>query len=130
MLEDEFGREVSGLRVLLTDRCNFDCIYCHNEGLGDTRGPLEPRDDELSADRTVRFLEVAHEFGIDAVKITGGEPMLRTDLEDIVRRAPAEMEVSMTTNGISLPGRAEDLVEAGLERVNVSRLARRPRRPH
>jgi len=120
MLQDDFGREVSGVRVSLTDRCNFDCVYCHNEGLGDTRGPMEPRDDELSTDQVVAFLEVASEFGVDAVKFTGGEPMLREDLEEIVRRTPEEMEVSMTTNGTFLPGRAEDLVDAGLERVNVS----------
>ncbi|GGO00489.1 MULTISPECIES: GTP 3',8-cyclase MoaA [Haloarcula] len=120
MLEDEFGREVSGVRVSLTDRCNFDCVYCHNEGLGDTRGPMDPQDDELSTDHVVQFLEVAREFDVEAVKLTGGEPMLRDDLEEIVRRAPDEMEVSMTTNGTFLPGRAEGLVEAGLERVNVS----------
>ena len=120
MLTDDFGREVSGVRVSLTDRCNFDCVYCHNEGLGDTRGPMEPQDDELSADRIVRFLEVAREFGVDAVKFTGGEPMLREDLEEIIRRSPDGMEVSMTTNGTFLPGRAPDLVDAGLERVNIS----------
>ncbi|MBV0901958.1 GTP 3',8-cyclase MoaA [Haloarcula salina] len=120
MLEDDFGREVTGVRVSLTDRCNFDCVYCHNEGLGDTRGPMEPQDDELSTDTVVAFLEVAAEFGVDSVKFTGGEPMLREDVEDIVRRAPDEMEVSMTTNGTFLPGRADDLVDAGLERVNVS----------
>jgi cyclic pyranopterin phosphate synthase len=120
MLEDEFGREVTGVRVSLTDRCNFDCVYCHNEGLGDTRGPMEPQDDELPADRIVAFLEVAREFGVEAVKFTGGEPMLRQDLEEILRRAPEEMEVSMTTNGTFLPGRAADLVDAGLERVNIS----------
>jgi len=120
VLEDEFGRELSGVRVSLTDRCNFDCVYCHNEGLGDTRGPMDPQDDELSADRVVRFLEVAREFGVEAVKLTGGEPMLRQDLEAIISRAPDEMAVSMTTNGTFLPGRAEALVDAGLERVNVS----------
>ncbi|WP_254273380.1 GTP 3',8-cyclase MoaA [Haloarcula marina] len=120
MLEDEFGREVSGVRVSLTDRCNFDCVYCHNEGLGDTRGPMDPQDDELSTDTVVRFLEVAREYGVEAVKFTGGEPMLRDDLEEIVRRAPDDMAVSMTTNGTFLPGRAEALVDAGLERVNVS----------
>ncbi|MDH5020440.1 GTP 3',8-cyclase MoaA [Halobacterium rubrum] len=120
MLEDDFGRDVSGVRVSLTDRCNFDCVYCHNEGLGDTRGPMDPREDELSTDRVVAFLEVAHEFGVDAVKFTGGEPMLRSDLEEIVRRTPDGMEVSMTTNGTFLPGRAEALVDAGLERVNIS----------
>ena len=120
MLTDDFEREVSGVRVSLTDRCNFDCVYCHNEGLGDTRGPMEPQETELSTDRVVRFLEVAREFDVDAVKFTGGEPMLRQDLEEIIRRAPDDMEVSMTTNGTFLPGRAEALVDAGLERVNVS----------
>jgi cyclic pyranopterin phosphate synthase len=120
MLADDFGREVTGVRVSLTDRCNFDCVYCHNEGLGDTRGPMAPRDHEMSTDDVVRFLEVAREFDVGAVKLTGGEPLLRQDVEEIVRRAPDEMAVSMTTNGTMLPGRADDLVDAGLERVNVS----------
>ncbi|PSQ16312.1 GTP 3',8-cyclase MoaA [Halobacteriales archaeon QS_8_69_26] len=126
MLVDQFGREVTGVRVSLTDRCNFDCVYCHNEGLGDTRGPMEPRDHEMDADDVVRFLEVAREFDVDSVKFTGGEPMLRDDLEEIVRRTPDGMETSMTTNGTFLPGRAPDLVDAGLERVNVSQDALEP----
>ncbi|NLV10833.1 GTP 3',8-cyclase MoaA [Halomicrobium mukohataei] len=120
MLSDEFGREVSGVRVSLTDRCNFDCVYCHNEGLGDTRGPLAAQDDELSTDRVVDFLEVAADFGVDSVKFTGGEPLLREDLAEIVARTPDEMTVSLTTNGTYLPGRATELVDAGLERVNIS----------
>ena len=119
-LEDEFGREVTGVRVSLTDRCNFDCVYCHNEGLGDTRGPMEPDDNEMTADDVVRFLEVVEEFGVKKVKFTGGEPMLRQDLEEIIRRTPDTMETSMTTNGTFLPGRAAALKDAGLERVNVS----------
>ena len=126
MLEDAFGREVTGVRVSLTDRCNFDCVYCHNEGLGDTRGPMEPADDEMSTDDVVRFLEVASEFDVDAVKFTGGEPMLRQDLEEIVRRTPNGMETSLTTNGTFLPERAAALVDAGLERVNVSQDALSP----
>ena len=119
-LEDDFGRDVTGIRISLTDRCNFDCVYCHNEGLGDTRGPMDPQDDEMTADEVIRILEVVSELGVDSVKFTGGEPMLRDDLEAIIRRTPDEMEVSMTTNGTFLPGRAEGLVDAGLERVNVS----------
>ncbi len=126
MLTDAFGRELRGLRVSLTDRCNFDCVYCHNEGLGDTRGPMEPRDHELTADEVVRILEVATEFGVEAVKFTGGEPMLRDDLEEIVRRTPAALETSLTTNGTFLPGRAMALADAGLERVNVSQDAMDP----
>ena len=120
MLVDGFGREVSGVRVSLTDRCNFDCVYCHNEGLGDTRGPMEAADDEMDTNEVVRFLEVVREFGVEKVKFTGGEPMLREDLEEIIRRTPEGMETSLTTNGTFLPGRAEDLREAGLDRVNVS----------
>jgi len=120
MLADEFGREVTGVRVSLTDRCNFDCVYCHNEGLGDVRGPMEPTDDEIDADAVVDFLEVAAEFDVDSVKFTGGEPLLRADLEEIVRRTPESMAVSLTTNGTMLPDRAEGLVDAGVERVNVS----------
>ncbi|WP_136715215.1 GTP 3',8-cyclase MoaA [Halorientalis salina] len=120
MLVDGFGREVTGVRISLTDRCNFDCVYCHNEGLGDTRGPMDPQDDEMSTDDVVRFLEVAEEFDVDAAKFTGGEPMLRDDLAEIVRRTPDSMETSLTTNGTFLPERADELVDAGLDRVNVS----------
>jgi cyclic pyranopterin phosphate synthase len=126
MLVDGFGREVSGVRISLTDRCNFDCVYCHNEGLGDTRGPMDPRDNEMSTDDVVRFLEVAAEFDVGKVKFTGGEPMLRDDLEEIIRRCPDSMETSLTTNGTYLPGRAEGLVDAGLDRVNVSQDALEP----
>ena len=126
MLEDDFGRETTGVRISLTDRCNFDCVYCHNEGLGDTRGPMEPADDEMSTDDVVRFLEVAEEFDIQKAKFTGGEPMLRDDLEEIVRRTPDSIGTSMTTNGTFLPERADALAEAGLKRVNVSQDALSP----
>ena len=125
-LEDEFGREVTGVRISLTDRCNFDCIYCHNEGLGDTRGPMEPSEDEITADEVVQFLEVAEELGVEKVKFTGGEPMLRADLEEIIRRTPDSIAVSLTTNGTFLRGRAKELKAAGLERVNVSQDALDP----
>ncbi|MFW5919828.1 MAG: GTP 3',8-cyclase MoaA [Halanaeroarchaeum sp.] len=126
MLVDGFGREVSQVRVSLTDRCNFDCIYCHNEGLGDTRGPMDAQDHEMSADDVVQFLEVAEEFDVEKVKFTGGEPMLRDDLEEIIRRTPDAITSSLTTNGTLLPDRAEALKDAGLERVNVSQDALDP----
>jgi len=80
----------------------------------------------MDTDDVVRFLEVAREFDVDAVKFTGGEPMLRDDLAEIIERAPAGMETSLTTNGTYLPGRAEELVAAGLDRVNVSQDALDP----
>jgi len=125
-LEDDYGREVTGIRVSLTDRCNFDCVYCHNEGLGDTRGPMDAQDEEMTTDEVVRLLEVIREFGVDRVKFTGGEPMLRGDLEEIVRRVPEGMSASLTTNGTFLPNRADDLADAGLGRVNVSQDALDP----
>jgi cyclic pyranopterin phosphate synthase len=81
---------------------------------------MEPTDDEIGADAVVDFLEVAAEFDVDSVKFTGGEPLLRADLEDIVRRTPDAMTVSLTTNGTMLPDRAAALADAGVERVNVS----------
>ncbi|CQR49591.1 MULTISPECIES: GTP 3',8-cyclase MoaA [Haloferax] len=126
VLVDDFDREVTGVRISLTDRCNFDCVYCHNEGLGDTRGPMDASDEEMSADDVVRFLEVVEEYGVEKVKFTGGEPMLRADLEEIIRRTPDSMETSLTTNGTFLGDRAEDLVAAGLDRVNVSQDALDP----
>ncbi|MFB6163515.1 MAG: GTP 3',8-cyclase MoaA [Halococcoides sp.] len=126
MLTDGFGRDLTGLRVSLTDRCNFDCVYCHNEGLGDTRGPRAPTDEELTAPEIERLLDVAADHGVEAVKFTGGEPMLRSDLADIVRAAPDALDVSMTTNGSFLPDRAATLADAGLERVNISQDALDP----
>ncbi len=121
-LVDSFGRETTDIRISLTDRCNFDCFYCHNEGLGDTRGPAEPDDDEMSTEKVLQVARIAHEHGIRNFKLTGGEPMLRADLPEIVEGIASleDTEVSMTTNGTYLSGRATELREAGLERVNVS----------
>jgi cyclic pyranopterin phosphate synthase len=88
---------------------------------------MEPADSEMSTEDVVRFLEVAAEFGVEKAKFTGGEPMLRDDLEEIVRRTPDGIETSLTTNGTFLPERAETLVDAGLERVNVSQDALSPK---
>jgi cyclic pyranopterin phosphate synthase len=81
---------------------------------------MDPTEDEMDTEDVVRFLEVAAEYDVEKVKFTGGEPMLRDDLEEIIRRTPDGMETSLTTNGTFLPGRAEDLKDAGLSRVNVS----------
>jgi cyclic pyranopterin phosphate synthase len=88
---------------------------------------MEPADDEMSTDDVVRFLEVAAEFDVEKAKFTGGEPMLRDDLEEIVRRTPDRIDTSLTTNGTFLPERAEALADAGLERVNVSQDALSPK---
>ncbi len=113
-LIDPHGRRVNSLRVSITQRCNFDCFFCHQEGESGPDGEATPEEIET-------IVSVAAELGIGKVKITGGEPLLREDVVEIVRRISSHvMEVSMTTNGYLLAERACDLREAGLDRVNVS----------
>src|SRR5207247_2088781 len=121
MLVDAFGRGVTDIRVSVTKRCNFGCIYCHDEGLGPVLKPRMPHEDEMSVEEIQRLLRIAREFDIRSVKFTGGEPLIRLDMEDIIDRAVRHMpDVSMTTNGSMVGKRAEGLRSAGLKRVNVS----------
>ncbi len=121
MLVDAFGREVTDLRISVTKRCNFGCVYCHDEGLGPILRPRAPHDEEMTPTEIERIVKVAREFGIRSIKFTGGEPLVRQDMEEIVARTvPQIPDVSMTTNGSMLAKRAEDLRNAGLKRVNVS----------
>ncbi|RJQ87015.1 GTP 3',8-cyclase MoaA [Amycolatopsis panacis] len=139
-LLDSFGRVATDLRVSLTDRCNLRCTYCMPaEGLDWLPGEQVLTDDEL-----VRLMRIAVEqLGITDIRLTGGEPLLRAGLEDIVGRVTAlqpRPRVSMTTNGIGLAKRAAGLAAAGLDRINVSldtidrarfaELTRRDRLPH
>jgi GTP 3',8-cyclase len=112
-LKDSFNRPVSNLRVSLTPKCNLSCIYCHREGENLPGGPL-------SGAEIAEVLRVAAGFGIRSVKFTGGEPLLRPDLIEIIKSVPDGMESSITTNGTLLAGLAADLKQAGLRRVNVS----------
>jgi len=121
MLVDAFGRKVTDLRISVTKRCNFGCIYCHDEGLGPILKPRMPHDEEMTVDEIERIVAVAREFDIRSVKYTGGEPLVRLDMEEIIDRTVRHIpDVSMTTNGSMLAQRAEALRDAGLKRVNVS----------
>lgn len=121
MLSDAFGRTVTDIRISVTKRCNFGCVYCHDEGLGPVARPRSPHGEEMSPVEIERLVRVAREFGIRSVKFTGGEPLVRNDLEEIVGRTVEQIpDVSLTTNGSMLEGRAEALRDAGLKRVNVS----------
>ena len=113
MLTDTHGRTVSNIRISLTQACNLNCIYCHAEG---EKNPEK----ELSKEQIAEILRVAQTFGVRSVKFTGGEPLMRTDLEEIVASVPPGMESSMTTNATLLADRAHALKAAGLSRVNVS----------
>src|SRR5487761_1763157 len=120
MLADSFGRIATDLRVSLTDRCNLRCSYCMPpEGLD-----WLPAPDVLTDDELVRLIRVGVELlGINEVRFTGGEPLLRRGLAGIVERTAAltpRPEISMTTNGIGLARTAGPLRDAGLDRINVS----------
>src|SRR5829696_4156617 len=116
---DRFGRVATDLRVSLTDRCSLRCAYCMPpEGL-----PWLPRQELLTDDELVRLVRVAVSLGVRDVRLTGGEPLLRPGVPDLVARL-AELrprpELSVTTNGILLNRDAAALAAAGLDRVNVS----------
>ncbi|WP_121371687.1 GTP 3',8-cyclase MoaA [Frondihabitans australicus] len=116
-LDDRHGRTAVDLRVSLTERCNLRCTYCMPAaGL-----PVTPDESIMSADEIVRLVELAvRSLGVRKVRFTGGEPLLRRDLVDVVARCSGLTEISLTTNAIGLATRAEALRAAGLERVNVS----------
>ncbi len=118
-LIDTFGRVHRDIRVSLTDRCNLRCTYCMPHDFA----AWMPTEDLLSTDELMTILEVGIEAGIDEVRLTGGEPLLRPDIVDIVARInslPNPPKLSLTTNGIRLAALAQPLKDAGLERVNIS----------
>lgn len=121
MLSDAYGRMVTDVRISLTKRCNFSCVYCHDEGLGPIHRPRSAHEEEMTVPEVHRIVRTAREFGIRSVKFTGGEPLVRPDLEEIIGQTVQEVpDVSLTTNGSMLADRAEGLRAAGLKRVNVS----------
>jgi cyclic pyranopterin phosphate synthase len=127
-LVDTFGRVATDLRVSLTDRCNLRCTYCMPaEGLD-----WLPGSELLSDDELIRLVRIAVTMlGVTDVRFTGGEPLLRKGLERIIAATAAlapRPRISMTTNGISLARRADALVAAGLDRINVSLDTVRPER--
>jgi cyclic pyranopterin phosphate synthase len=118
-LVDGWGREIKSLRVSVTDKCNFRCRYCMPaEGL-----EWLPRDEVLSFEEIERIVRVLAAMGVEEVRLTGGEPLIRRDLPVLVEklaRVPGVTDLSLTTNGVLLDRLAAPLVAAGLRRVNVS----------
>lgn len=121
-LIDRFGRVHRDLRISLTDRCSLRCTYCMPEQGNEWLA----RTSILTTDEIVRVATVAAAAGITTFRLTGGEPLLRTDLVDIVSRLAAisspagEVEIAMTTNGIQLEKKLPELISAGLNRINIS----------
>ncbi len=118
-LVDAFGRVHTYLRVSVTDRCNFRCVYCMpEEGL-----TWQPRSELLTYEEIARLVEVFASMGVTKVRLTGGEPLLRSDIERLITgiaSVPGIRDIAMTTNGLVLDRLAERLAAAGLTRVNVS----------
>src|SRR6188474_447336 len=116
---DAYGRAMTYLRISLTDRCNFRCVYCM-PALG---MKFQPKEEHLSDDELLRLIGLFARVGVSKVRLTGGEPTIRRGLVDLVRGIksfPGISEVSMTTNALVLGRLADDLADAGLDRVNVS----------
>ena len=112
-LHDSTGRPVSNLRIAINSGCNLNCVYCHREG------EVHP-EEALSLEDIKEILRIADKLGIKTVKLTGGEPLLREDIVEIISSVPEGIETSMTTNGTLLGPLAHDLKRAGLSRVNIS----------
>ena len=118
-LIDTFGRVHRDIRVSLTDRCNLRCTYCMPHDFA----AWMPSEELLTTEELMKVLEIGVSLGIEEVRLTGGEPLLRPDIVDIVARInslPNPPKLSLTTNGIRLSELAQPLKDAGLERVNVS----------
>ena len=121
-LLDTLGRPLETLRVSITDRCNFRCVYCMpKEVFGREYAFLERRE-LLSFEEIARLVGVFAGLGVRTVRITGGEPLVRRDVEQLVELLAAipDLELALTTNGALLPQKAEALARAGLDRITVS----------
>ena len=117
-LIDKFGRIHNNLRISVTDRCNIRCVYCMPEVVD-----FLPRQELLTFEEIERFVRVATTLGIDKIRLTGGEPLVRRGLPTLVEKLaalPGIVDVGLTTNGILLAPMAKALWDAGLRRINVS----------
>jgi cyclic pyranopterin phosphate synthase len=121
MLRDSYNRPIRDLRVSLTDRCNFRCFYCLPHG----EPPIAPKEQMLSYEEIDYVCEIFVSLGIEKLRLTGGEPMLRRDIETIIQKlsllkSSGLQDLALTTNGYYLPERAQSLKDAGLDRVTIS----------
>jgi GTP 3',8-cyclase len=120
-LKDSYNRPIRDLRVSLTDRCNFRCFYCLPHG----EPPAAPKEQMLSYEEIEYLCDIFVELGIEKIRLTGGEPMMRRDIEQIIfklsqLKPKGLRDLALTTNGYFLPHRAHSLKEAGLDRITIS----------
>ena len=124
---DQFGRSIEYLRISVTDRCNFRCVYCM---------PLEgldwlPKGDILTYEEITEVVRQLAPLGLRRLRITGGEPTIRPQLESLIamlKAVPGVEDIALSTNGVKLPTMAASLAQAGLDRVNISADSLRPER--
>ncbi|HDZ4931936.1 GTP 3',8-cyclase MoaA [Campylobacter jejuni] len=119
MLIDQFGRKINYLRISVTQRCNFRCLYCMPKIPFD----YQPKENLLSFEELFLFVKAAIDEGIEKIRITGGEPLLRKDLSVFIKMISdykSDIDLAITTNGFLLKDFAKDLKNAGLKRLNIS----------
>lgn len=120
MLKDSHGRTIRDLRISLTDRCNFRCFYCLPNG----EPPLARKETILTFEEIDRAAKIFVSLGIEKIRLTGGEPLIRRDVPELVaklsRLKPVLKDIALTTNGFDLPRHAAALKDAGLDRVTIS----------
>ena len=118
-LVDTLGRVHTNLRISVTDRCNIRCFYCMpNENV-----QFRPRDEILTFEEIERFTRIATRLGVDKLRLTGGEPLVRSGLDQLIAKLvalPGIKDVALTTNGVLLAEHAQSLKDAGLHRLNIS----------
>ncbi|EQB63333.1 MAG: Molybdenum cofactor biosynthesis protein A [candidate division Zixibacteria bacterium RBG-1] len=118
-LIDKYGRKIEYLRISVTDRCNLSCLYCiPPEGI-----KLVPKEKLLTFEEILRVAKITVGLGVQKIKLTGGEPLVRKGIVELIRKLseiPELEDLSLTTNGILLSSLSEKLFQAGLKRVNVS----------
>jgi cyclic pyranopterin phosphate synthase len=120
VLTDSYNRKISDLRISLTDRCNFRCFYCLPNG----EPPLARKETILTFEEIERIARIFVGLGIEKIRLTGGEPLIRRDVPELVEKLaalkPALHDIALTTNGFDLPRHAAKLKAAGLDRVTIS----------
>jgi cyclic pyranopterin phosphate synthase len=120
---DTRGRSLHDLRISVTDRCNFRCVYCMPRAVFGRDHAFLPRAELLTFEEIARLVRISTRLGVEKVRLTGGEPLVRRELPSLVRMLaaiPGVRDLTLTTNGVLLPEHADELKDAGLHRVTIS----------